>query len=60
MLNTKTKKFHLTNCPTTLLIESNNRQYSTLTPEELMAKNYKPCGQCHPETQQLKQNSIND
>ena len=54
MLNTKTKKFHLTNCPTTLLIESNNREYSTLTPEELMAKKYKPCGQCHPETGSTK------
>lgn len=60
MLNTKTKKFHLTNCPTTLLIESNNRQYSTLTPEELMEKNYKPCGQCHPETQLLKYKNTND
>lgn len=50
VLNTKTKKFHLTNCPTTLLIESNNREYSTLTPEELMESKYKPCGQCHPET----------
>ena len=27
MLNTETKKFHLTNCPSTLLIESNNREY---------------------------------
>lgn len=50
MLNTKTRKFHLTNCPSTLLIESGNRQYSTQTPEELMAQNYKPCGQCHPDT----------
>lgn len=55
MLNTKTKKFHLTNCPTTLLIESNNREYSTLTPEELMKLKYKPCGQCHPETQVSEQ-----
>ncbi len=51
MLNTKTKKFHLTNCPTTLLIESGNRECSTETPEELMARKYRPCGQCHPETQ---------
>lgn len=60
MLNTKTKKFHLTNCPTTLLIESNNREYSALTPEELMANNYKPCGQCHPETQTAWQNGTTD
>lgn len=51
MLNTKTNKFHLTNCPSTLLIESNNRQYSELTPQELMDTGYKPCGQCHPERQ---------
>ena len=50
MLNKKTKKYHLTNCPSTLLIESENREYSTLTPEELKALKYKPCGQCHPET----------
>ena len=55
MLNTKTKKFHLTNCPTTLLIESDNRKYSTLTPEELIANKYKPCGQCHPETPTAEQ-----
>ncbi len=50
MLNTKTKKYHLTNCPTTLLIDSNNRAYSTLSPDELNAQKYKPCGQCHPES----------
>ena len=50
VLNTKTKKFHLSNCPTTLLIDTENREHSTLSPEELMALKYKPCGQCHPET----------
>ena len=48
VLNTKTKKFHLSNCPNTLLISTENRAHSTLTPEELMGK-YQPCGQCHPE-----------
>ncbi len=52
VLNTSTKKFHLTNCRSTLLIESVNREYSTLTPEELINdRKYKPCGQCHPEGQ---------
>ena len=50
MLNTKTKKFHLTNCSSTLLIETRNRAFSRQTPEELMSEGYKPCGQCHPET----------
>lgn len=49
VINTKTKKFHLTNCNTTLIIDSKNREHSTKTPEELMAQGYKPCGQCHPE-----------
>lgn len=49
MINTKTKKFHLTNCNTTLTIDSKNRMYSAQTPEELIAQGYKPCGQCHPE-----------
>ena len=48
VLNTKTKKFHLTNCPSTLMIESQNREYSALAPEELIKQKYKPCGQCHP------------
>ncbi len=52
VLNTKTKKFHLTNCNSTLMIDSENREQSTLTPEELMAKGYDPCGQCHPEQDQ--------
>ncbi len=43
------KKFHLTNCMTTLMIESENREYSTLSPEELMNKGFKPCKQCNPE-----------
>ena len=50
VVNKKTKKFHLTNCNTTLTIDSKNRLYSTQTPEELMAQGYKPCGQCHPES----------
>lgn len=49
LINKKTKKFHLTNCSTTLNIDSKNRLYSTQTPEELMAQGYKPCGQCHPD-----------
>lgn len=49
VLNTKTKKFHLTNCMTTLMIETENRKYTTDSPEELMANKYKPCGQCNPE-----------
>ena len=49
VLNTKTKKFHLTNCLTTLLIDSKNREHSTLSAEQLMEQGYKPCGQCNPQ-----------
>ena len=49
VLNTKTKKFHLSNCMTTLQIELGNREHSTKTPAELMSQGYKPCGQCNPE-----------
>lgn len=49
VINTKTKKFHLSNCMTTLLIEIENRKHSTETPDELMSQGYKPCGQCNPE-----------
>ena len=50
VLNKKTKKFHLSNCMTTLTIEAAHRIHiSDKTPEEIMAEGYKPCGQCHPE-----------
>ena len=51
VINTKTKKFHLSNCMTTLMIETENRKHVTdKTPEELMEQEgYKPCGNCHPE-----------
>ena len=54
VINTKTKKIHLSNCPNTLVINTENRLHSTLTPQELMSgaldgRMYQPCGQCHPE-----------
>ena len=49
VINTKTKKFHLSNCMTTLTIDAENRKHSYETPEALMEQGYKPCGQCNPE-----------
>ena len=49
VINTKTKKYHLSNCMATLTINSENRAHSTHSPEELESEGYKPCGQCHPE-----------
>ena len=48
VLNTKTKKYHLSNCMNTLLIATDNRDHSALSPEELEAEKYKPCGACYP------------
>ena len=49
VLNTKTKKFHLSNCMQTLLINTGNRQHSTLSARELTEQGYKPCGACNPD-----------
>lgn len=49
VVNKKTKKFHLSNCMNTLMIEIDNREHKISTPEELMNQGYKPCGSCHPE-----------
>lgn len=49
VLNTKTRKFHLSNCLTTLAIDPENREHSTRSPEELIKMGYKPCGQCNPQ-----------
>ncbi len=49
VLNTKTKKFHLSNCMQTLLINTENRAHSTLSAEELARQKYKPCGACNPD-----------
>ena len=49
VINTKTQKFHLTNCMATLTIDPENREHSTHTPKQLIDEGYKPCGQCNPE-----------
>ena len=50
VLNTKTKKYHLSNCPNTLQIDICNRDHCALSPEELESLSCKPCGMCSPET----------
>ena len=50
VINTKTKKFHLSNCMTTLMIDTVNREHSYETPEELIDKGYTPCKQCNPDS----------
>lgn len=48
VLNTKTKKFHYTNCYETLLIDSANREHLYEDRDTLIYKGYKPCKKCNP------------
>ncbi len=48
VLNINTKKFHLPGCSSVRDIKDKNRQDSTLTRDELIAKGYSPCGRCKP------------
>ena len=46
VLNTRSKKYHLPDCPSVDSISSANRQDYTGTQEALRAEGYTPCGQC--------------
>ena len=46
VLNTRSKKYHLPDCPCVDSISSANRQDYTGTQEALRAEGYTPCGQC--------------
>ena len=48
VLNTSSKKFHLTTCSSVGDISEKNRAFSTDSAEELIAAGYKPCGRCNP------------
>lgn len=48
VLNTRTKKFHYTECKNTLLIDTPNREHSRETKEALIIKGYESCGSCKP------------
>lgn len=48
VLNNNTKKFHYPSCGSVDQIADHNRQDVEDTRENLMAKGYKPCGNCHP------------
>ena len=48
VVNTRTKKFHFTDCKNTLLIDASNRLHTTDTKEELVNDGYEPCGSCKP------------
>lgn len=48
VLNTNSKKFHLPYCGSVSEISSKNRSDFYGTREDVIAKGYRPCGQCNP------------
>ncbi|MCD7749543.1 MAG: DNA/RNA non-specific endonuclease [Oscillospiraceae bacterium] len=48
VLNTRSMKFHLPNCPSVEEISPGNRQDYTGSRETLLAQGYTPCGRCNP------------
>ena len=46
--NTNTKKFHNPGCDSVAQMKENNRLYTNLSREELLAEGYEPCGNCRP------------
>lgn len=48
ILNTSTMKFHYSSCSSAEDIKDSNRSTFTGARDELLARNYEPCGRCHP------------
>lgn len=48
IINTNTKKFHLSDCPSVGDISANNKQSFSGTRSELIDRGYSPCGSCRP------------
>ncbi len=48
VLNTNTKKFHYPNCSSVKQMSEKNKAFYTGTRDEVIAKGYDPCGNCHP------------
>ena len=46
--NINTKKFHYPDCESVNQMKEENRLYTNLDREELVAEGYEPCGNCHP------------
>ena len=46
--NKSTKKFHYVWCNSVKKMKESNKYYYTGTREEMIAKGYEPCGNCHP------------
>ena len=48
VLNTSSMKIHKPKCGSVETIKEENRKYTNLTREELIAQGYEPCGRCKP------------
>lgn len=48
ILNNSTKKFHYPSCPSVKQMSQKNKSSFHGTRETLIARGYKPCGNCHP------------
>lgn len=48
VLNTNTMRFHYPKCKSVKQIKDSNKDFFTGTREDIVAKGYKPCGNCHP------------
>ncbi len=48
VLNTSSKKFHLSSCDSVETIADKNKLISDKSREELIEEGYKPCGKCNP------------
>ncbi|MBQ8306492.1 MAG: MBL fold metallo-hydrolase [Blautia sp.] len=46
--NTNTKKFHYPDCNSVKQMKEENRLYTDLSREDLIAQGYEPCGNCNP------------
>lgn len=46
ILNTRTKKFHLPDCPSAAQIEEQNKAYTDASRDELLARGYTACKRC--------------
>jgi len=48
ILNTNTKKFHEPTCRSVKQMKEKNKQSFTGSRDEVIARGYDPCGNCHP------------
>ena len=46
--NTNTKKFHSPSCDSVAQMKEENRLFTNLSRDELLAEGYEPCGNCRP------------